>query len=309
LDNSQSATHDSHFIKEIAILGPTASGKTALSLELAREYNAIILSLDSLSVYKEIDIASAKPTKEERGDILHIGIDEIYPDEHFNTILFFDLYKKAKEAARQKKQHLIIVGGTSFYLKSLMEGITPKPALSKETKKKIEQISKKEAFALMEKVDLEYSKKISPNDTYRIEKWLEIYLSTNTPPSKYFQKQTKNSIANDIRVYEIQINREELKDKISKRTDKMVKEGLIDEVLYLEKKYTREPKSMNSIGIKESLEYLDGYISLKELKEKITNKTAQLAKRQSTFNKSQFKDITKTSIEALKPLIKDYLKN
>ena len=144
---------NSQFIKEIAILGPTASGKTALSLELAKEHNAIILSLDSLFVYKEIDIASAKPTKDERGDILHIGIDEIYPDEHFSTILFFDLYKKAKEVARQKNKHLIIVCGTSFYLKSLMDGMTPKPAISKEIKKKIEQISKKEAYTLMKKVD------------------------------------------------------------------------------------------------------------------------------------------------------------
>lgn len=303
MKNSQFTT------KEVAILGPTASGKTALSLELAKEHDAIILSLDSLSLYKEIDIASAKPTKNERGDIIHVGIDEIYPDEHFNTILFFDLYKKAKNLAKEQDKHLIIVGGTSFYLKSLIEGITPKPAISKEIKKKIEHISTKEGYELMKTIDIKYAQKISSNDSYRIKKWLEIYLSTNTPPSKYFQKQAKSPVASDIKIYEIQVDRKELKEKIEKRTDKMIKEGLIDEILYLEKKYTREPKSMNSIGIKESLEYLDGYINLKELKEKITNKTAQLAKRQSTFNKSQFEDVIKADPKTLKPLIKAYLQN
>jgi len=296
-------------MKEIAILGPTASGKTALSLELASAYNSIILSLDSLSLYKEIDIASAKPTKEERGEIIHYGIDEIYVNEDFNSKLFFELYTKAKKKAKEEDKNLIIVGGTSFYLKSLIDGLSPKPTISKEIKDKIKQIPLKEAYELIKKNDKEYAKKISPNDKYRIEKWLEIYLSTNTPLTSYFQSLPKTSIAKDIKIFEIEIDRKILKQKIAIRTNKMIKSGLVDEVLYLEKRYTRVPKAMHSIGIKETLEYLDGFLTLDELQTKITDKTAQLAKRQSTFNKSQFDQIQKADINTLKTLIKNYLHN
>lgn len=109
-------------MKEIAIIGSTASGKTGLSLEIAQQTNSIILSLDSLSVYKEINIASAKPTKVERGDIVHFGIDVLYPNEKFDVIKFFEEYKKAKEYAIKYNKNLIIVGGTGFYLKALIEG-------------------------------------------------------------------------------------------------------------------------------------------------------------------------------------------
>ncbi len=111
-------------MKELAIIGSTASGKTGLSLDIASKTNSIILSLDSLSVYKEIDIASAKPTKEERGDIIHFGIDEVYPNEQYDVVEFFESYKKAKNYAKEKEKNLIIVGGTGFYLKALVEGLS-----------------------------------------------------------------------------------------------------------------------------------------------------------------------------------------
>ena len=296
-------------MKEVAILGPTASGKTDLSLELAKVCNGIILSLDSLSIYKEIDIASAKPTIEERGDILHFGIDEIWVNEHFSSALFFKIYKIAKQEAKTKDKNLIIVGGTSFYLKSLIEGLNPKPNIPQKIKDKIKQISLEKGYKLIKQNDPIYADKISPNDKYRIEKWLEIFFTTNKPLTLYFNSSKKSPLAKDLKIFEIDINRSELKKKIALRTNKMIKDGLIDEVLYLEKKYTRTPKAMKSIGIRETLEYLDGYLNLEELQTKITNKTAQLAKRQSTFNKSQFKDITKADTKTLKKIILNYLQN
>ncbi len=294
-------------MKEIAILGPTASGKTALSLELADICNAVILSLDSLSIYKEIDIASAKPTKQERGNIPHFGIDEIYINEHFSVTLFFDIYKFSKSKAKRENKNLIIVGGTSFYLKSLIDGLHPKPQISQDIKNKIKQIPIKEAFEIVKSNDPIYAEKISSNDKYRIEKWLEIFFATNKPLTTYFNSLHKSPLAKDLKIYEIELDRNELKNKIALRTNKMIQQGLIDEVLYLEKKYTRIPKAMSAIGIKETLEYLDGYLNLEELQTKITNKTAQLAKRQSTFNKSQFKDIIKSDTKTLKTLISTYL--
>ena len=111
--------------KEFAIIGTTASGKSDLAFELAKELNGVILSLDSLALYKEIDIASAKPNKEQLETIKHFGVDEIYPDEEFSVGAFFEIYKNAKDFARLQDCPLIITGGSGFYLKSMLSGLAP----------------------------------------------------------------------------------------------------------------------------------------------------------------------------------------
>ncbi len=296
-------------MKQLAILGATASGKTSLSIKIANKHNGIILSLDSLSIYKEIDIASAKPTKEEREDIVHFGIDEIYPNEHFNSAMFFDLYAKAKDYAKKYQKNLIIVGGTSFYLKSLCDGLSDFPFIAKETKNKVKTITQnlQNAFDFIEKKDKEYAKKIKPTDSYRISKWYEIYLSTNQSATLYFKSHEKKPVIKNLPIFEIITDKDLLRKKITLRTKKMIKDGIVDETFYLEKRYTREPKAMKSIGIKESLEYLDGKIDLKNLETKISTATAQLAKRQKTFNKTQFKNIKRDNIENIYKVTTNYL--
>lgn len=281
-------------MKEIAIIGSTASGKTALSLEIASKTNSIILSLDSLCVYKEIDIVSAKPTVEERGDIIHFGIDEVYPNVDFDVIKFIELYKTAKNYALENGKNLIIVGGTGFYLKALTEGLS----LGIESKIKLD-LPQDEAYELLFSLDKEYMQKIEKNDRYRIEKAYAIYKETGLTPSNYFEKNPKIAVAKDLKIFEILWDKEELKKRISLRTNQMIKAGLIDEIIYLEKKYTRAPNCMSSIGIIETLEYLDGKLSKVELEEKISLNTAKLAKRQNTFNKSQFLNKTSNIIENL----------
>ncbi len=281
-------------MKEIAIIGSTASGKTALSLEIANKTNSIILSLDSLCVYKEIEIASAKPTLKERGNIIHFGIDEVFPNEEFDVIKFIELYKKAKDYAIKNDKNLIIVGGTGFYLKALIDGLS----LGIETKIKLD-IPQQEAYDLLYKIDKEYMQKIEKNDRYRIEKAYSIYKQTGLSPTSYFEKNPKIALAKDLKIFEILWDKEELKNRISQRTKIMINSGLIDEVIFLEKKYTRSPNCMASIGIIETLEYLDGKLTKQELEEKISANTAKLAKRQNTFNKSQFLDKTSNIIENL----------
>jgi tRNA dimethylallyltransferase len=276
-------------MKEIAIIGSTASGKTGLSLELAYKTNSIILSLDSLSVYKEIDVASAKPTKEERGDIIHFGINEVFPNEEFDVIQFINCYKKAKKFAQQNNKNLIIVGGTGFYLKSLIEGIST----GVDFKVKLDS-NVGEVYDLLYSLDKEYMSKIERNDKYRVEKAYAIYKKTNLTPSVYFKENPKVPIANDLKLFEILWEKEELKKRIAQRTSMMMNDGIIDEVIYLEKKYTRKPNCMSSIGILETLEFLDGKLNKKQLEEKIALNTIKLAKRQNTFNKGQFKS-NKTS--------------
>ena len=281
-------------MKELAIIGTTASGKTALSLEIANKTNSIILSLDSLCVYKEIDIASAKPTKIERGDIVHLGIDEVFPNEKFDVIEFLNLYKNAKEYAEKNMKNLIIVGGTGFYLKALVDGISD--GLKENTNL---DMSLNDAYNLLYSLDKDYMQKIEPNDRYRVEKAYSIYKQSGLTPSQYFLKNPKIALSPNLPIFEILWEKDELRKRVEQRTKLMLKDGLINEVIYLEKKYTRSPNCMASIGILETLEYLDGKLSKQELEEKISVNTAKLAKRQNTFNKGQFLDKTSNIIENL----------
>ena len=288
-------------MKELAIIGTTASGKTALSLEIANKTNSIILSLDSLCVYKEIDIASAKPTKIERGDIVHFGIDEVFPNEKFDVIEFLNLYKNAKEYAEKNMKNLIIVGGTGFYLKALVDGISD--GLKENTNL---DMSLNDTYNLLYSLDKEYMQKIEPNDKYRVEKAYSIYKQSGLTPSEYFLKNPKIALSPNLPIFEILWEKDELINRISLRTKQMIKSGLIDETIYLEKKYTRAPNCMSSIGIVETLEYLDGKIDKKRLEDKIIQNTLKLAKRQNTFNKGQFTNRVSNIIPSLNSEIIKY---
>ena len=288
-------------MKELAIIGTTASGKTALSLEIANKTNSIILSLDSLCVYKEIDIASAKPTKIERGDIVHFGIDEVFPNEKFDVIEFLNLYKNAKEYAEKNMKNLIIVGGTGFYLKALVDGISD--GLKENTNL---DMSLNDTYNLLYSLDKDYMQKIEPNDKYRVEKAYSIYKQSGLTPSQYFLKNPKIALSPNLPIFEILWEKDELINRISLRTKQMIKSGLIDETIYLEKKYTRAPNCMSSIGIVETLEYLDGKIDKKSLEDKIIQNTLKLAKRQNTFNKGQFTNRVSNIIPSLNSEIIKY---
>jgi tRNA dimethylallyltransferase len=292
-------------MKQIAIIAPTASGKTALSIEIAHKTNSIVLSLDSLAIYKEIDIASAKPTLKERDGIVHFGIDEIYPDEKFDVMKFIEIYKRAKNYAIENGKNLIIVGGTGFYLKAMIDGISPMPKISDEIMQEVFQRLEnlQETYDELYALDKKYMQNIKPVDKYRIEKALSLYLATNTMPSIYFEKNPPIKVIDDVKLFEIEWDVEKLNERIEKRTKIMIEDGIIDEAIYLEKKYKRAIAPMGSIGIKEALEYLDGKLDKKQLQERITIATRQLAKRQRTFNRGQFKDVVRSDLDSLREVI------
>ena len=261
-------------MKTLAIIGSTASGKSDLALSLAQQYNALILSIDSLSIYKEIDIASAKPSKSELSMVEHFGIDRLKPDETASVITFIDEYHSIRNKALRENRNIIIVGGSSFYLKSMIDGLSKIPDYSPETLQKTKAMLSdlSECHRLLSDIDPLTMDKITPSDTYRIEKMLLIYLP----------------IITECPVLNLQVDREILRNRIALRTDKMIHSGLIDEVAELERLYGRIPNSMKSIGIVETLEYLDGKLTKNELIDQINIHTGQLAKRQQTFNTHQF---------------------
>ena len=284
---------------ELALIGTTASGKSDLAFELAKEFGGVILSLDSLALYKEIDIASAKPKPWQLGAVRHFGVDEIYPDEEFSVGAFFEIYKNAKEFARSQGCPLIVTGGSGFYLKAMLSGLAP------DVPKCEINLSNEEIYELALQNDPEFASKFSQNDSYRLEKWYQIYKFSGQIPSIWLKQNTKESVIKELAIFEILWDKDELRARIAKRTKNMLDEGLIDEAKFLFDKYKSEPKPLKSIGLKECKQFLDGEISKSELETLIATHTAQLAKRQRTFNRSQFEkkfvgDLAQTRSEILK---------
>lgn len=281
-------------MKIFAILGGSGSGKTALSLEIAQKKQCAILSLDSLSVYQEIDIISAKPTKKEREGIAHFGVDILTPIQLHNVQIFIQEYQKARDFCQKNQHNLLIVGGSSFYLKILLEGLSD---FSLDENQRSETLAKINALGDLEKqyhflktIDKQWAIRIKPTDCYRIQRALEIYFITSKIPSLYFRENPPIPIIENCKIYEIVWQREFLRQRIKQRTKQMLENGAIDEVRGLLERYGKIYQWAKSIGIKEIIGFLEGQISQEELEELISTHTAQLAKRQRTFNKTQFKE-------------------
>jgi len=292
-------------MKQIAIIGPTASGKSDLAIEMALKHNAYILSIDSLSIYKEINIASAKPSKGELDQVNHFGVDEIYLDTHFSVAIFIELYKKVVEEAKRDSKNLIIVGGTSFYLKSLTTGLSELPDYSQLTIDKVAKmlLDLPSAYSYLVNIDSEYMQTIESSDAYRIEKMLLLVVESGMSPTAWFKAHPPLPTIPELDIFNIDVERALLRERIVKRTKKMVISGLIDEVAMLEHKYGRNHNAMKAIGVIEVLEYLDGDCTKEEMIENIITHTAQLAKRQQTFNRTQFEEATTAELADLPELI------
>lgn len=287
-----------------AIIGATASGKSALAFHLACKYKLDIFSIDSLSVYKYIDIASAKPNKAELNQVKHYGIDLLSPDERCNAKLFFDLLNNLSS------KRMIIVGGSSFYLKSIIDGLSQMPQSNEEVSKYIKSLmtNKQEAYRLLGKIDNDYVAKIHQNDTYRIAKGLEIYFLTGKSPSVFFMENKREKLNINIRIFELVKPKDILSRDVESRTDSMFKNGLIDEVQNLVSLYPNS-QTLKAIGVKEIIDFLDSKITLEQSRELIIKNTMQLAKRQKTFNNTQFRNVFRGDFVQIKRALEDLYKD
>ncbi|OOP99138.1 tRNA (adenosine(37)-N6)-dimethylallyltransferase MiaA [Helicobacter pylori] len=293
----------------MALLGPSGSGKSALSIELAQEVDAEIFSLDSLSIYKDINIASAKPSLKERKNIKHYALDHLNIDEKNNAQLFKTLLEDAMRVS--SKEVLLIVGGSSFYLKSILEGLSDTPKISGEEVVKIErEISAlADPYAFLKSIDPTIAFKIHPNDTYRIRKALEIFYATHTPPSEYFKANPKKPFEHAVSLFALSIEKSALHNNIKQRTKNMLHSGLIEEIKALYAKYPKDSQPFKAIGVKESVLYLEKRLTLKGLEEAIVSNTMKLAKRQNTFNKTQFNNLYMGSVEEIRHAILKHSKS
>ena len=274
--------------KVIIICGPTASGKTALSIELAKTINGEIVSCDSMQIYKDMDIGTAKPTAEEMQGIKHYLLDFIEPDKRYSVAEFKKDAEKAIEQILAKGKIPIVVGGTGLYVDSLIYGIEYQDIpLDEEYRNKLEQIANEKGLEVLyekaKQIDEQAMKKISPNDKKRIMRVLEIYKATGKNKTEQEMESRKNEVKYDFKVFAINMDREVLYDRINKRVDIMIEQGLIEEVKNIIQKYSEFPTAMQGLGYKEVVEYLNGKRSKEEMIEKIKMETRRYAKRQLTW--------------------------
>ena len=275
--------------KVIVIAGPTASGKTSLGVELAKKINGEVISADSMQIYKDMTIGTAKPTPEETENIPHYLIDFVSPDERYSVA---DFKKDAEEKIDEilaKGKVPIIVGGTGLYIDSLVYGIEfPDIEYDEEYRNSLLKEAETEEglnklYEEAKKIDPEAMEKISPSDKKRISRVLEIYHATGKTKTELEIKSREKGVKYDYIVFAIDWDREKLYERINLRVDIMIEQGLVDEVKEVYNKYEKFPTAMQGLGYKEVVEYLEGKISFDEMVEKIKLETRHFAKRQLTW--------------------------
>ena len=265
--------------KVIAIVGPTASGKTDFAINLAQKTNGEVISADSRLVYKGFDIGTAKPTLAERKGIPHYMIDIVEPEVDYSSGLYADDAQKAISDILKRGKLPIITGGTGLYFRLLLENYdVPRIEPDYELREKLKEYSSEELHRKLQKLDAIRAAEIDPNDKKKIIRAIEMAEHLEKPLSEY-----KKEPLYDVEWIGINCPRELLYERINKRVDLMIEKGLIEETKHLLKKHGRIKNFVNTIGYCEILQYLDGKISLDEGVEKIKQNTRRYAKRQLTW--------------------------
>ena len=270
--------------------GPTASGKSKLAVELAKKINGEIISADSMQIYKDMNIGTAKITNQEMQGIKHYLIDFISPEQRYSVSSFKKDAEDAIEKILSNGKTPIIVGGTGLYIDSLIYGIEfQDEKIDTKYREKLNKIAEIEGLEKLykkaQKIDPEAMAKISANDRKRIIRVLEIYHKTGKTKTEQEKESRKNEVKYNYKVFAITIPREKLYERINKRVDQMLEQGLIEEVKKILEKYSYFPTAMQGLGYKEVIEYLENKITKEEMIEKIKKETRHYAKRQITWLK------------------------
>ena len=279
--------------KLVVLTGPTAVGKTKLSIELAKRIGGEIISADSAQVYKYMDIGSAKIRPEEMEGIPHYLVDELEPSEEFNVVVFQQKTKQYMQEIYERGHIPILVGGTGFYIQAVLYDINfSVDDDNHQIREELESLAKEKGAEFMHeelrKIDPASANAIHANNVKRVIRALEYYQLTGQKISEHNEEQKQNVSPYDFSYFVLNDERPLLYQRIDQRVDEMVKNGLIEEVKDLKNKgYDRSYVSMQALGYKEIFSYLEGEISLEEAIYIIKRDTRHFAKRQITWFKRE----------------------
>lgn len=276
----------------IIIAGPTACGKTSVSVELARLIGGEIISADSMQVYKYMDIGTAKIMPDEMQGVRHYLVDELEPDEEFNVAVFKNKAKAYIEQIHSRGKMPVMVGGTGFYINAVVYDNDFSQDCSDDTVRKeleayLEQNGKEALYARLKSVDPVACETIHINNTKRVIRALEFFEITGEKISEHNKTEKEREPFYDAKIFVLNMNRERLYNRIDKRIDLMLEQGLVDEVKRLYPRYDRNLVSMQGLGYKEIIAYLEGECTLDEAVYILKRDTRHFAKRQLTWFKHQ----------------------
>jgi tRNA dimethylallyltransferase len=275
----------------IAIVGPTASGKSQLAIKIASRINAEIISADSMQLYRYMDIGTGKPRPEDRGRIPHHLIDIIFPDETFSAANYKERARGIIDELRKAGKNILIVGGTGLYIKALLRGLFPSPeadqSLRQELREKANCLGRTFLWQELKDVDPVSASRLHPNDTVRIIRALEVYRQTGIPLSNWQKEHSFGDCLFEVLKVGLMREREDISCRIESRVDHMVRKGFEEEVKsLLNMGYGRHLKSMRGLGYKRMVEYVFGERDFEGAIHLIKQETKAYAKRQLTWFRS-----------------------
>lgn len=279
--------------KVLVIAGPTASGKTGIAIELAKRLNGEIVSADSMQIYKYMNIGTAKPTEEEKCGVLHHMMDFLEVGDKFSVAQYKDMAMKCIEDILSRGKVPIVVGGTGLYINSITEEVNynekaeENSEIRSELEKEAMQYGNQKLYDELKKIDPEASKKIHLNDTKRIVRALEVFRETGITITEHQKMSKQNDKKYDYKIVGLYVEREELYERINKRVDLMVSQGLLKEAEDIIKMIENKGRltSFQAIGYKEFVPYFKGEIGFDEAVENVKRESRRYAKRQITWFK------------------------
>jgi tRNA dimethylallyltransferase len=274
--------------KVIIICGPTGIGKTSIAIKIAETVNGEIISADSMQIYRHMDIGTAKPTQEEQGRVRHHMIDIVNPDEHFDAALFSGIAHDKVLNLDARRIVPIVAGGTGLYIKALIHGLfgadPADPDVRMKLKEEADAYGAGFLYKRLAESDPDAAERIHPNDTYRIIRALELVEATGKTISKHHEEHRFADKRYKVLKIGLQMEREALYDRINQRVDVMIEAGLVDEVTHLlERGYSQNLKSMQSIGYRHMVDFIEGRVLLDETIRTLKRDTRRYAKRQMTW--------------------------
>lgn len=268
--------------KVVFLVGPTAVGKTQVSVLLAKKLNAEIINCDSMQIYQKMDIVTSKPSLKTRKQIPHHLLDFVSPSRTYDAHRFsVDARREIREIIGKGKLPLF-VGGSGLYMKAAIDGFFPEAKTDLRLRRELEELPAEELFRRLQEADPESAKLIHPHNKRRVVRALEIYYENKIPFSRLKEKKDSIEGKYDIEIFALNVNRDILYERINKRVDGMFKKGLLAEVKKLSEKKLSKTASL-AIGVRELLDFLNKKLSLAEAKTLIKRNSRRYAKRQLTW--------------------------